>query len=326
MLILFCNTNIIKAQYNIFLLIGQSNMAGRADIEDQDTATLTNVFLFNDNNTWERAGNPLNIYSTIRKDVGEQKLGPGYTFAKSVLDSLELITSLGLVVNARGGTTISEWQKGGTYYNESLSRIQSALSTNLENRLLGILWHQGESDYPDPSGYTTDFKRMINDFRNDLSNETLPVFVGEVGKWDEMYNAINTELSKTPDSVSNCYLVSSDGLTNKDIYHFDSESQRELGVRYAQKVLEVVSFEDPVSADGMQQDKQLCDLMLRTNNQVLTIESFGGGLLQIFDMNGKYIYENVLSKDALFEMRLNRGFYIISVLSDKCRIVKKIVI
>lgn len=53
----------------IYLLIGQSNMAGRAEIEQQDKDTLKNVFLLTgiDGNEWEPAANPLNKYSTIRR-------------------------------------------------------------------------------------------------------------------------------------------------------------------------------------------------------------------------------------------------------------------
>src|SRR5210317_1898849 len=56
---------------DIYLLIGQSNMAGRAEIESQDRDTLNGVFLFKKINgkEWEKATNPLNKYSTIRKDL-----------------------------------------------------------------------------------------------------------------------------------------------------------------------------------------------------------------------------------------------------------------
>lgn len=69
-----------------YLLIGQSNMAGRAEILASDTDTLHQVFLFcgNANKVWERAANPLNKYSTIRKDIAMQKFGPGYTFAREI--------------------------------------------------------------------------------------------------------------------------------------------------------------------------------------------------------------------------------------------------
>lgn len=42
-----------------------------------------------------------------------------------------------------------------------------------------------------------------------------------------------------PDSIPYAGLVSSEGLTNIDEFHFDTRSQRELGKRYAKKYLEL---------------------------------------------------------------------------------------
>ncbi len=75
--------NVEPKNLDIYLLIGQSNMAGRATIESQDLDTLNNVFLYKgiNGNVWEKAANPLNKYSSIRKALSMQKLNPGYTFA-----------------------------------------------------------------------------------------------------------------------------------------------------------------------------------------------------------------------------------------------------
>ena len=75
-----------KEALHIYLLIGQSNMAGRAAISEKDTEPLENCYLLNTKNTWEVAKNPLNRYSTIRKGLGMQKLNPGFTFAKTLIE------------------------------------------------------------------------------------------------------------------------------------------------------------------------------------------------------------------------------------------------
>ncbi len=71
---------------DIYLLIGQSNMAGRAVIEEQDKDSIDRVFLYKgiDNQPWEKAANPLNEYSSIRKSLSMQQLGPGYIFARDM--------------------------------------------------------------------------------------------------------------------------------------------------------------------------------------------------------------------------------------------------
>ena len=71
---------------DIYLVIGQSNMAGRAEIRDEDSESLEGVYLFTgyDSSVWTLAKNPLNLYSTVRKKVEMQRLGPAYAFAKSM--------------------------------------------------------------------------------------------------------------------------------------------------------------------------------------------------------------------------------------------------
>ncbi len=46
--------------------------------------TLQNVYLLNDKGNFEPAVNPLNRYSTVRKDLSMQRLGPAYGFAKEM--------------------------------------------------------------------------------------------------------------------------------------------------------------------------------------------------------------------------------------------------
>lgn len=62
----------------LFILLGQSNMSGRAPIENADTAALPLVKLLDVDGRFEVARNPLNRFSNIRKGITMQKLGPGY--------------------------------------------------------------------------------------------------------------------------------------------------------------------------------------------------------------------------------------------------------
>lgn len=84
---------------DIYLAIGQSNMAGRATIQPDLSGQMEGVYLFTGED-WIAAKNPLNIYSSIRKDSGMQRLSPAYGFARK-MKSLEAHKKLGLVVNAK---------------------------------------------------------------------------------------------------------------------------------------------------------------------------------------------------------------------------------
>ena len=136
-----------RGKLHIYLLIGQSNMAGRAPFTKEESGVVQRTYLLNGEDEWELAKNPFNRYSTIRKELGMQKLNPGYTFAKTMLATAKGI-SIGLVVNAKGGTSIKAWSAGSKFYMEALRRTKIARRTGV---LKGILWHQGESDSGNPS-------------------------------------------------------------------------------------------------------------------------------------------------------------------------------
>ena len=65
-------------EYDLYLLIGQSNMAGRGKMLPSDeTALIDGVWLLNADDEPEPAISPLNKYSTIRKELSMQQIVPG---------------------------------------------------------------------------------------------------------------------------------------------------------------------------------------------------------------------------------------------------------
>lgn len=213
---------------HIYLLIGQSNMAGRAEIEEVDEAVLEDVFLLTPQGTWVPAGNPLNRYSSIGKRLSMQQLGPGYTFASS-LAAQTPDAKIGLVVNARGGTRIEEWAPGSEFYQEAVRRTREAEG---DGELKGILWHQGEGNSKDPD-YLDKVSTLIQGLRSEFDNQELPFIAGQV----EGDRPVNLQIAKLSDAVPHTAWVSSGGLTTFDGTHFDSASQREFGRRYAAEML-----------------------------------------------------------------------------------------
>ena len=141
----------VPSTFDLYVCIGQSNMAGRATLTPEVMDTLQNVYLLNDKGDFEPAVNPLNRYSTVRKGLSMQRLGPAYGFAKEMTRKTK--RPLGLVVNARGGSSINSWLKGSKdgYYEEALSRVRIAMEQG--GVLKAILWHQGEADCSNPEAY-----------------------------------------------------------------------------------------------------------------------------------------------------------------------------
>lgn len=227
--------NIQPCNLRIYLLIGQSNMAGRAPIDLQDLDTLAHVFLFTsqDSFPWEPAANPLNKYSTIRKDLSLQKLGPGFTFAKTMAVN-QPGKNIGLLVNARGGTSIAEWLPGTKFYNEAVSRTRAAMKYG---ELAGIIWHQGESDVRECNAYPLKLVQLVTALRNDFGNPELPFIAGELSEDKPERIAFNRMISRIPDTLTHSAVVLAKGLVTIDSTHFNSESQRILGKRYAIEML-----------------------------------------------------------------------------------------
>ena len=125
----------------VFLLIGQSNMAGRAALEPGDDKPMAGVFLLDDRGRWEPAKNPLNRYSSDRKTIKMQRIGPGDGFARRLHKELPR-TKIGLIVNARGGTSVEQWAKGQPLYEHTLKRLRALPKLKLS----AVLWHQGEAN------------------------------------------------------------------------------------------------------------------------------------------------------------------------------------
>lgn len=217
----------VPADLELFLLIGQSNMAGRGAVEPQDRVPHPRVFMMNKRYAWVPAVDPL--HSDKPALIG---VGLASTFARVIAEESPEV-AVGLIPAAFGGTSLDEWKPGGPLYNNALDRAKEAMA---QGRLAGILWHQGESDAaPELAAtYPERFAAMIAQLRKDLGAEEVPVVVGEIGRFVVGGEAINAALARVPDRVPRCALVSTEGLTDQgDQLHFDTASFRELGRRYA---------------------------------------------------------------------------------------------
>ncbi|MFV0265846.1 MAG: sialate O-acetylesterase, partial [Draconibacterium sp.] len=221
-----------------YLLIGQSNMAGRAAFDENCTDTLTNVFLFvgNPDHEWEGAAVPMNKYSTVRKEIAMQKLNMGYSFAKTMHES-DPCNHIGLVVIARGGTSIDLWMPGQELYNEAVKRAKAAMEYG---NLKGILWHQGESD-ASKQQYMPKLLELVRSLRTDLGNAELPFVAGQLSKDKSARKNFNDMILTLPANLTNAAVVLSDSTSTIDSTHFDTRSQYLLGVRYANKMKKLVS-------------------------------------------------------------------------------------
>jgi hypothetical protein len=241
----------IMPKLDLYLCIGQSNMAGRGVMipESGDLNVIDKAWLFTQSGNWEIASNPLNKYSEVRKNIDLQQISPVFSFVTKIIE--ETGNNVGLIVNARGGTKIESWLKGHSsgYY---ASTIRRALEAQKWGDFKGILWHQGEgnSQLHAIPRYPEQLSVMVADYRADLNNENLFFCAGQLAQWytnpdkAERMNLFNSMLDSISTFIPFSSYVISDGLkpinNDYDDPHFDRESQLILGERYARVVLRYV--------------------------------------------------------------------------------------
>lgn len=235
-------------EYDVFLMIGQSNMAGRGYMVDGDEDVFDeNVFILNNEGEVVPATNPLNQYSSIRKGMSMQRIGPGLGFSMKVAKKTG--RKILLVVNARGGTTLAQWTKGETgegYYEEAVRRTQQAMQYG---QLKAIIWHQGCGDSKNTDVYLDKLAVFVEQLRTDLGAD-VPFIAGELGQWRPKVAAFNEMIHHISEYIPDSDWVSSkrcspistpdpDGKPNLKDPHFDRKSQIIIGKRYADKVLKM---------------------------------------------------------------------------------------
>ena len=235
---------------DLFLLIGQSNMAGRGLIADMDRTANPNIKTLDREGEWVPAIDPIHF------DKPHAGVGPGRTFARGVLEH-DRSRTIGLIPSAVGGSPISSWEPGAedeatkTHpYDDALERARLAMESG---QIKAVLWHQGESDSKEALApvYRDKLVTLIDRLRMDLGNPDLPFLIGQLGQfeempWDEWRTMVNTAHEDIAREMTHVYFVPSHGLEHKgDSVHFSAEAYREFGKRYAevynQQVREVLS-------------------------------------------------------------------------------------
>lgn len=217
----------------LYLLIGEANMAGRAEIPADASDIIDRCYLLNDKNEWEPARNPLNRYSSVSKDPAIQKLGPGYGFVRKMLEQDKNI-SIGLIVNASDDSRIDDWLGKSELYYGARKRTKAAMN---HGTLRGVLWHQGESDRANAGSYVEKLRTLVSQIRTDFSDPNLPFIAGQLHDSP----AFNAQIAKFAELTHATAFVSSDQLTGTGGSHFDTRSQMLLGERYAEQMIPLQS-------------------------------------------------------------------------------------
>lgn len=230
-----------RADFHLYLLMGQSNMAGRGVVEAQDKMPHPRVLKLSKDKQWLPAIDPLHF------DKSQAGVGLGKTFGEVMAEANPQVT-VGLIPCAFGGTPIARWKKGADLYQNAVDRAKAALN---DGTLKGVLWHQGETDSGTKeiaSNYSDTLAKLVTDLRSDLDAGDVPFVAGKLGEFlnrgkgdkPSYWPVINEQLDLLPMKLKNSAIASSVDLKHKgDVLHFDSPSFREFGKRYAAEMLKL---------------------------------------------------------------------------------------
>ncbi len=236
----------VLPELDIILAIGQSNMAGRAPYADA-TEPMEDVYLLTPAGYMEVSSNPMNKYSNIRKDLSVQGMGPHYTCALALRDSLQ--KPFGFVVNAQGGSSIKLWyEQGKSNYDATVKRARLA---QRYGTIRAIIWHQGSADNSaglkdDFADYKSKLTAMVNNLRSDLELGDTWFILGELSERSD-FDRFNEEVvQKVSSYITHADYIGTEGTSLMgDNIHFDAPSVRLLGKRFADKIIEHVYADFP---------------------------------------------------------------------------------
>jgi hypothetical protein len=245
-----------------FLLIGQSNAAGRGFLQDaQPLDTCDGRLQVLRNGLWLKMFRPVN---PDRKFSGTCL---AETFAKAYAQDHPDI-QVGIIPCADGGTCIEQWLPGEILFDNAVNCARLAMRSS---QLVGILWHQGESDCrPERHPfYRERLQNIITSLRLALGKPDLPVLIGGLGDYlkdnprDYLtnYTIINDQLQQVAAQDEHCVFVSAEGLTpNPDILHFSAEALNEFGDRYHEAFKTLPDYTITFSVSGSTESKSRTEI------------------------------------------------------------------
>lgn len=220
----------------VYIMAGQSNMAGRGMVEAQDTVTNPRILSLEANGSivLKTEPNALNQGGLAGLDCGK-------SFGEHLLWKLPESTYICLVQCSISSTPIQYWLGDSLVvvhlYSNMLERSRLAMRSG---KLKGVLWFHGEGDADEletARAYGTQVQKLILKFRNDIGDPQLPFFVGQLASWclKPYADTVNRSIETMAQGLNDVYVIPTEGLTGKsDSLHFDAAGQRALGRLYAE--------------------------------------------------------------------------------------------
>jgi len=247
-----------------FLLIGQSNIAGRGNVGDlapEEKIPQNGLYNLVQNLPSSYQYQPATHSMAKMNDPffparsEQEAVGPGLFFASEMRAKLSL-ENLGIVLCAPGGVGLDKWDvvsdqpQNKVLYSEAVGRAKVAQKLGA---CLGVLVYIGEADshtQESASAWGRRFKAMVESIRQELNMHDLPVVMAEIGRisderkqafqdkygyWDEVKTGQRSiDMPRLKKISTEDLELAADGI------HLTTAAQRILGTRFADAMAELI--------------------------------------------------------------------------------------
>ena len=230
--------------FHVFLLLGQSNMAGypKAATADKVKNERIRVLGFDDCSATGRKADQWDVAVPPLHECFAGAIGPGDYFSKTLIDKVPAGDTILLVPGALSGKAIAVFSKGAEKYDWIIKRAKNA--QQMGGVIEGLLFHQGESDCGN-SAWPMKVKQLVSDLKADLKLGDVPFLVGEL-PYDSACKNHNPLVNMLPGMIPNTTVISAQGLAldagDTSNFHFGHDAQVELGKRYEAAFIKAVGW------------------------------------------------------------------------------------
>jgi hypothetical protein len=335
-------TIVPKDKIIVFIGIGHSNMAGRADMDDQTNSRCWNYRIDNAEHGWELAKDPIHCeFCNNNVNVCWSKGGPMFQLIKK----MALVYPdyhFGVIQNAHssasltvdednycdiigGGTKI--YKKGGSLYTEMVSAIKEIKD---KVTIGGVFTELGQLDRFYSSAiprFATDYASMANAMRTDLGIPNLPFYVMQLEAGGTVqYSATNTsgkamvsQINQIPDLIDNCAIVSTAWSTAtgmmEDDHHFSLQGNRRL----ADEIVNVINSNkfsswatSAIQPGYIYKSHSNSDNLLLSNAMSPNPFLYGKGEYALYSVTGKQLSVfNLSETSSTYQLNFGKGVYIV---------------
>jgi hypothetical protein len=266
------NSPICHDAKRVYLLAGQSNMAGAGLVAD-----LPAEWLLKQSDVQIYAGGQVassGHWEALGPGMGSNQscIGPELSFGHDIAAIADPCNTY-LIKHAVGGTNLyDQWHapdntypNGGVHYQGFISTVRAGLGALLndcyEPNIAGMLWMQGESDgnsgLAAAQAYKQNLIDLIQSIRSDLGVPNMPFVIGQISnnygiiQYGTIIQQAQLEVSQ---EVPNTALVITSDLpiiTGEGVVpvHYTAAGQIELGKRFADKLIPKGNFNSNIKVD-----------------------------------------------------------------------------